>query len=456
MGKKVICSILLTLIVSLTAAQQASAQPSQKDYEDHLLQRWKIMLASLGELSAPADNDKAENFLDELKYDSLIEMDQKQLTQGSVSQRPWSDSYWPYYTGILANRYADRSFPRSRKWEENNDYILKNLGLGDVENLSPAEKYDLLLGNKDFSLTKAMLQESGSMRGENGEVEAWMGICHGWAAAAIMLDRPSKKIEVTTPNGTKIPFYPSDIKALASLLWANAEAPNRFIGGRCDEKNPRKDRRGRPINLDCLDSNPATWHLAVVNQLGFEKRSFVMDATYDYQVWNHPLVSYKYSYVNPRTGENVDSLQKALVKRVDFPEDKYRTVRARGTDSIVGINMILQYAAENSPVARDRDNESYDVTSTVRYQYDLELDQDGRIIGGEWHTLTHPDFLWQPIQGREAISEGDRNLNNSGDRETWTRGKPVPHAWTNAGIQSSTQSQPLARIVNALIHFSND
>ena len=44
-----------------------------------------------------------------------------------------------------------------------------------------------------------------------------MGICHGWAPAAFMVQRPTKMVEVLAADGkTKIKFYPSDIKALAN------------------------------------------------------------------------------------------------------------------------------------------------------------------------------------------------------------------------------------------------
>lgn len=64
-----------------------------------------------------------------------------------------------------------------------------------------------------------------------------------------------------------------------------AEAPfnTRFIGGRCNIQNPEKDENGRVIEPDCVDNNPASWHLSVLNQIGITGRSMIMDATYDYQ-----------------------------------------------------------------------------------------------------------------------------------------------------------------------------
>ena len=35
-----------------------------------------------------------------------------------------------------------------------------------------------------------------------------------------------------------------------------------------------------------------------------------------------------------------------------------------------------------------------DKLKVVTYWYDLELDEDNNIVGGEWYTNRHPDFLW--------------------------------------------------------------
>src|SRR6185436_9002354 len=95
---------------------------------------------------------------------------------------------------------------------------------------------------------------------------------------------------------TPLLFYPSDLKGLASLLWATTDPPSRGVGGRCEDTNPKKDRNGRVISPACFDSNPGTWHLAVVNQIGVAKRSMVIDATYDFEVWNQPVYGYRYRY----------------------------------------------------------------------------------------------------------------------------------------------------------------
>src|SRR5262249_19903522 len=137
-----------------------------------------------------------------------------------------------------------------------------------------------------------------------GKVEEWMGICDGWAAASYMLDRPTNAVKTVAVDGTSLTFYPSDIKALASQLWAHP-APSRgyrSAGGRCYKKNPATDEYGRIVDQDCFDTNPGTLHLAVVNQIGVKERSFVFDATYDYEVWNQPMYAYFARYFNPQKG----------------------------------------------------------------------------------------------------------------------------------------------------------
>ena len=50
--------------------------------------------------------------------------------------------------------------------------------------LSPAEKYDLLVGDANYGLTKQMWNAGKGYHDRYGSVESWMGYCHGWAPAA--------------------------------------------------------------------------------------------------------------------------------------------------------------------------------------------------------------------------------------------------------------------------------
>lgn len=406
------------------------------------------------ETYAPELNDRAIDFVDELKYQNLEQMELARLKSAAVKVLPWSDNYWPIYAGDTANRYADEKYRADLDWKKNESYLLANLGIGDISMMSPAEKYDLLVGDSRYTLTRRMIDEGRPYYEHDGKVETWMGICHGWAPASYMMERPKKLISVLAADGrTKIPFYPSDVKALASLLWANGSYTTKYIGGRCNLKDPPKDANGRSTDIDCLDSNPGTWHLAVVNQIGVSGRSFVFDVNYDYEVWNQPVISYSYEYINPKTRLKQNSLKDAAVNRGDF-NDPFKLYRAATAEKIVTIEMKVVYGSETFPNHSTEDGVAQDAHDSATYFYDLELDRNGVIVGGEWISENHPDFLWNAAKGTSIHSVGDQWLDRANDQSVWATGSSVPKIWGDIAKQTSNGRQPLARIVRGLIKFA--
>jgi hypothetical protein len=279
-----------------------------------------------------------------------------------------------------------------------------------------------------------------------------MGICHGWSPASYMLARPTKAITLKNPRNIPITFYPADIKALASLLWANAPSSTKFIGGRCNDKEPQADpTTGRTLSSQCFDTNPGTWHLAMVNQIGVNKRSLVLDATFDYQVWNQPAYGYSYTYFNPQTDTAVHTLAEAKVAIANYTNDKFKKYRSPQAVAVVGIEMSVSYVVETRPSQRDTDNPSYDAIRKVAYLYDLELDANGKIIGGEWYQNPHPDFLWTPAKTMHAQTRYEAQATGS-----WKATDALPASWQSAAKSAAAgQIAPLALIVEHLIQFAN-
>ncbi len=425
----------------------ASSAIGADDWKEHR-EHWLDKLPGSG-ASAPKRNDNAENLVDELRFRSLKDM--HKLRNGQISGQPWSDFYWPFYMGTIANRYADPQFPASMDWFANQTYLNEQLGRGDLLKFSPAEKYDLLIGDKNFTLTKLMINYGKPYHERENKVATWMGLCDGWAVASFMESRPAKPVEVIGVNGDRILFYPSDIKALTTLLWAKGRFRIRFIGGRCNIQKPERDSNGRPVDPDCLDNNPGTWHLAVVNQIGHSKRSFIFDTTYDLEVWNQPVLSYSYFYLHPKTGKKVNSISSAI-----FPitsDDPIRHLRAPTAVSLVKILMNVTYLAERPPTTLP-DSPRLDMKRFAIYKYELELDDKGEIVGGEWLQEKRPDFLWVPPVGMKAKSVGDYRLDRIRDNSQWELSQPLPQAWKEPAMISSRSSQPLGRIVERLLEFS--
>lgn len=397
-----------------------------------------------------------------LRFTNIKDLDQPELLKGSLTKSPWSDYYWPFYNGQAAYRYADKKFPNHKDpdandWKAIFDYLNQDgLTYDSVDLLSPAEKYDLLVGDDRRTLTRQALSDGEGYYRDNGKVEDWMGLCHGWAPASYMMDRPKRALKVLAADGkTQITFYPSDIKALASLLWSVHSPGASFLGGRCDIEKAKTDEFGRLRNPDCFDPNPGSWHLTVVNQISFGKRPFIMDATFDYEVWNHPVVGYEIQYFDPLRMVPVKKLGDAKVAIEDFKQDRFAKHRDKKATHVVGVSMKVDYVVETMPTATLTDSAERDAQNSVTYLYDLELDAKGNIIGGEWYYNAHPDFLWTFEKDDRALSPGDERLIKAKQEGAWNVSAGLPADWQEAAKRTSKGGSPLALIVEALIRASN-
>jgi hypothetical protein len=408
---------------------------------------WIYNAEALSFHSAPFSWEDAATFVESFKYADLDEMHAMKLEQAKLPIEPWSGYFWPLYGGGLAFRYQDPLLPKGLVWSEYKDYLLSTLGQGPIASLSPAEKYDLLVGDPSFTLTRNQTT-LGAKFAKNGKVETWLGFCNGWAAASIMLPRPAHSITVTAADGrTEIEFLPSDIKALGALLWAENNYSYRFAGSPCKKRQFAHDEAGRATDPACLDLNPATWHLAVVNQVGVSKRSLIFDTDPAFEVWNQPVVSYDYRYFKITTGEIAPTPKDARVQLRDFQADPYRRYRASNAVAVVGIEMDIVYNYETFPGAGRTDSSATDDLKTVKYRYDLELDAQNQIVGGEWHSKERPDYIWVPSKDGHPTS----NYENGHELfAPWNATGPIPWTWTGIARASSVYAQPLGRIVEAL------
>ncbi|MBI2026653.1 MAG: hypothetical protein HYS98_02430 [Deltaproteobacteria bacterium] len=360
---------------------------------------------------------------------SLIEKKIAQLPQtAQLSSIPWSSYYWALKYGSSAARYSlGLKFPT---WKDFFNSYLQPQEFDKLERpiadsskidfYSPAEKYDILMGDNTFSLTNTLRLQGASFlkniewkldQDQNiigvetidGDVEPWMGLCHGWSAASYKAPRPLRGLEVESINGDKVYFHQDDLKSLAVLKYAQSKSESRFVGGRCNikESNITKDEQtGAILDDDCFDTNPGTFHIIAMNKLSHGE-SFVIDATYDYEVWNQPVVAATVTYFNPKLGRSVDNMEEAIVP-YGFKGDifkKVREIKRKKTKKIkpkkiVGVAMNLLYIVETMP---KQGASLPDQVVEATYLYDLELDKDGNIVGGEWYSNLHPDFIWDSI-----------------------------------------------------------
>jgi len=395
---------------------------------------------------------------------------------GQTSISLWSDDYWKLAWGGISYRYGEGVYYGTYN-EAVNSYFQPNVWMRSVETLSvarleqaiekwsPAEKYDLIVNNLEFTLTKEQKTEGEGFRDENGEVEGWMGLCHGWAAAAIMTPKPNASAKLWGPLGTSVKWFPHDVRALTTLAWANGNYRSNFVGQRCNLKNPTTLSNGRIRDSECFDNNPGTFHLALANLIGIAKSSFVMDAAFDYQVWNQPVAAYEFTYFNPLNPVKVSKNWAEVAVNYDSNfklKDPFQSPLTRGKrlndsghyddsqiDKVVGVFATVVYLGEVHPIHGDSAREENFLR--VSYSYDLELKSIGdrhEVMGGEWHTNAHPDFLWVPQKGAVAQTSFDLpNLNFDGND------KPS-NVVTQRASQASSYGYPLCSVISTLLEKS--
>ncbi len=393
--------------------------------------------------------------------------------EGNISHDAWSDDYWRTQWGQTAYRYAQSQFNRMSykeaiasfnpisEWESFKLTLPEEISKK-VLFWSPAEKYDLTVGDENFTLTQQQKDVGSKYLNQEGDVEPWMGLCHGWAPAALMVNRPMKPVTVKSTQNVNVTWYPNDIKAMVTLAWSNGKYPNNFVGGRCNTKKPETLKNGRLKQQECFDNNPATFHLALGNMIGKAKAGFVYDKTFDYEVWNQPIVAYETTYFNPINPGQKSKNWREVVVPYNFrfkARDRFQSPLTRGRprgegasydDSkvqyIVGAITTVVYLAEIRPdhtpeVQQDR-------VYRETYTYDLEIEKsEGRFVatGGEWHENSHPDFLWVPQKDETALSPYD-------DTPLEIDLSLAPHlTTTETATQSSKSGSPLCKVIKALI-----
>lgn len=271
---------------------------------------WMMMvgvgIAGCSGLDQRGSLDDEENVMDDGKYEAwnaannpafvdrtfVYEVDQLPV-EGAAKQAPIPGDYW-----------ATAGDSINHRWDGE-------------ESLSPAEKIEKALSKPGFAKAitdtfgiygqgrKACneskecddLKDASSCvkpRGAAGDkagrcIPGWWGICHGWAPYALAEPAAVKPVEM---NG--VTFYPGDIEGLMSLAYSE-NLPTKFLSQRCNKKGDAlgTDNGGRIREGECRDMNPGSLFVVAANLLGKRQVGFVEDRTYDLEVWNQPVRSYK-------------------------------------------------------------------------------------------------------------------------------------------------------------------
>lgn len=318
-------------------------------------------------------------------------------------------------------------------------------------------------------------------------MSAWKGFCNGWALASTYFKRPQYPVTLFGQLGKPVVFYPEDIKTYSTVLSARAERQQfneatqkkepilfQMLGKRCHRKSKREN---------CVGVNPAAFHIAVT-QLLSSGRYIILDVDPGPEVWNHPVfyISFKYSLPKKATstepipalftniglvdysGDYKSPLSFSKDKKIDFRPGSYRYPNHRPAKYIVKVEaeaVVANFSQEMSiektdtPQILPNGKTSYPNDERVGgliYKYDLELDKDFEIIGGEWQSKQRPDFAWAHVSNTKGpFSKIELKGLKLGQ---WDLKKPIPSDWANAIKTSSKRNQPLRAFVDVLHKLS--
>ena len=357
-----------------------------------------LAMATLIPLSAHAERFEAGNspvFFKQISGTELIS-NYKQLPMKGAQlddRYGWSESYWPSNVGGIAYRWSSPN-PQPFKYKMNSREELKMMSQEQLSQLSPAEMYDVAMGDYSYTLTKKTLSKYSTRD------LWWEGICHGWAQAATNYPEPAK-VMVVNPDGIRVPFGSSDVKALLAMHEAyNYGGKYSFTGRRCKvsgkvegegddrDSNPNPPSEELANSPDCKDVNAGAFHLVISNMLGIHGRGFVADIDRFNDVWNQPITSYDAQEAGEEAVTAADSAagiaRKIRIKmKMTYGEElKFWTpeLAATGIRNFVSKNPVTATASQEF--------------RHKPYEYIVELDGSGRVVGGSWISETRPDFLW--------------------------------------------------------------
>jgi len=276
-----------------------------------------------------------------------------------------------------------------------------------IRGASPLEKYDAVF-NAGSTAKAAGWELKNHTVSSNDSSAGWAGHCNGFSAAATRHSEPQK--EVT--RGSTI-FYPEDIKALLAEIHMGAKFY--FLGGnRCGliENAPLMPPGNRqdPLTMgECDDVNPATFHISLTNWIGIQKYPLIVDIHGKEQVWNYP--HWKYS-VQSRVVSTATEANSLIMGPNSGSVYKFNPAAASFRSVAMTVTHTDAFSAEIMTAKVDTAKRYKAIT----YNYLLELNAAGEIIGGEWLStsqINHPDFIWvalEPMRCDGSQFSGNPNL----------------------------------------------
>jgi subtilisin-like proprotein convertase family protein len=324
-------------------------------------------------------------------------------TEGESLRKPFPSNWWPMRTGGAARSWYSNEAGPTEKY----DQLVHSSQIRDVQMTLAKRNWKGEPVNTDaqpenFRIGPATEWEHKNHgRYGNTDPDSWWGHCNGWASYVLNEDEPIREVWVRLNGSTVSECAPNtagcvlfrlgDINALGAELYWNDAA--RLLGRRCEQEKSKFefDASGRINAIECRDGNAGSWHIVAANMLGAMQRPFILDLNADFEVWNYPVYRYQILEDYPLT------VQEALAE-IGAPSGTTTWIYNTSAVELRRIQMrawIVEDAVPPMNVPTGDQLARY--TTLETYDYILELDAAGDIIGGEWignSKTNHADFIW--------------------------------------------------------------
>jgi hypothetical protein len=338
---------------------------------------------------------------------------------------PWSADYCAWRYGGISARFAAqdtrwRSYAASvGAYSQPSDYNTYHSTASfstRVSNIySTAEKYDVLVGDTSFTMTRASKQFGLKFRNAQGDVDSWMGMCDGWSMASWRFDEPLHSIRTVAADGkTAITWWVDDIKNLASLFWRGATYNNRMVG-----------TRSGPLN-------PASMFLIFANNVGLKRQNMNIEPIADNEIWNYPAKNYRASIQSKIALATARSSGNAILRQA-------AANAPAGTANLVAVNMSVSYVQETTAAVNPAPRK---IGSSV-YSFVLHCSAAGDILGGVYTSSSKASYVWG--------SATDVSGPFDGQVSAWTGSAAQLAAMTAVAQKSSASMMPLKNIILRLV-----
>jgi hypothetical protein len=310
----------------------------------------------------------------------------------------WGSFYYPCPRGGIASRYRTNTFPISTNlsWD-----AVKMMDSVRLFKLSPAEKLDILMGNKNFDVTKWELRNRGPERGNHGD-DGYCGYCNGSRVAGALLPEPYHNVTISCMKDPdiKITFSPSDIKAIAAGSYMH---PYFYLG------------IGSPDQAGQNDPNPALVDIMLRLYLAKHKMPFFIDAEPGPALYNETVLGYDRQITGRKDASNEE--------KINYPGAS-KTIAVKTILYLQDELTIDQSNAPTLPVLSDKKKAMAMASASATYnfwvhklecQYFLFVDAQGTILNGKW--IGRPvDFVWaangagNDENSEHAFNPGNKNI----------------------------------------------